>query len=213
MIVKRSFRRISLLWFLAGVFPVLSGCAIRSAGGGTVTLPEHIKTVCVRPFTNTTQFFGLEDALTQAVTNEFIQDGRLSYVSNDTQANGVLTGEISGYLLQPISYDVNQLVQEYKLTVRLNVKFTDQVANTVIWEDPRLQQDFQFFVETRPGGLSEADARLRIWDLFSRDIVKRTIEGSTAAPRVPERKGAESAPSEAPASPQVPPPISGPQPY
>ena len=191
----------------------LSGCAMLSAGGGTVTLPEHVKTVCVRPFTNTTQFFGLEDALTQAVTNEFIQDGRLSYTSNQAQANALVTGEVIAYLLQPVSYDANQLVQEYKLTVRLKIKVADQVTDAPIWQDPGLVEDFQFFVETRPGGLSEADARLRVWDLFARDIVKRTIEGSGTNSTASERKSQPNAPSEAPASPQVPPPISGPRPY
>jgi hypothetical protein len=167
----------------------------------------------VRPFTNTTQFFGLEDALTQAVTNEFIQDGRLSYVSSPAQANAVVTGEIGTYLLQPVSYDANQLVQEYKLTVRLNIKVADQVMSVPIWQDPSLSEDFQFFVETRPGGLSEADARLRVWDLFARDIVKRTIEGSGSDSKASERKSPESVPPEAPASPQVPPSISGPRPY
>src|SRR5579862_2988827 len=111
----RSLSRRAFLWLLIGSLSALEGCAFWSTGGGLVTLPEHIKTVSVRPFTNTTQFFGLEDGLTSAVTNEFIQDGRLSYVSNEAQANGVLTGEINTYLLQPISYDANQLVQEYKL--------------------------------------------------------------------------------------------------
>jgi hypothetical protein len=193
---------------------LLSGCAMFSAGGGEVTLPEHIKTVCVRPFTNTTQFFGLEDPLTQAVANEFIADGRLSYASSEAQANGVLIGEINTYLLQPVTYDTNFLVKEYKLTVRLNVKFMDQVTNTVIWQEPRLERDFQFFVETYPGGLSEYDARTRLWDLFSRDIVKRTIEGTGTETKVStHKKAVESAPPEAPASPQVPPAISGPKPY
>jgi hypothetical protein len=203
-----------LLFVLGGgVSAFLSGCAAFSAGGGAVTLPPHIKTLCVRPFANTTQFFGLEDALTQAIANEFIQDGRLAYVSNEPQANGVLIGEITGYLLQPVSYDASLIVQEYKLTVRLNVKFVDQATNTVVWEEPRLEQDFQFFVQTRPGGLSEADARLRIWDLFARDIVKRTIEGSGTAAGAAPRKAEETTPSEAPASPQEPPVISGPRPY
>src|SRR5208283_796379 len=105
------------------------------------------------------------------------------------------------------------LVKEYKLTVRLSVKFVDQVTKTVIWQEPHLERDFQFFVETYPGGLSEADARTRIWDLFARDIVKRSIEGSTPAAKVSAPKAVESAPPEAPASPQVPPTISGPKPY
>jgi len=198
-----------------GALLCLAGCASSSSvyEPAPIILPQHIKKIAVRPFVNKTQFFGLEEKLWLAVTNEFIQDGRIAYTPKESDADGVVVGEIARYLLQPVSYDQNLVVREYKLTVLVNLKFIDRVTNTLLWEEPRMQEDFQFFVETQPGGLSEEEARLRIWDLFARDIVKRTIEGFGTVTGTSPRKIEEDKPSQAPTSPQEPPSYPGPRPY
>ncbi len=192
---------------------VLSGCAGSVYEPAPSILPPHIRKINVRPFANKTQFFGLEEKLWLGVTNEFIRDGRIATVSNESEADGVGVGEINRYILQPVSYDQNLVVQEYKLTVLVNLQFIDRVTNTLLWEEPRLEQNFQFFVETRPGGLSEEEARNKVWDLFSRDIVKRTIEGFGTVTGASPRKIEADKPSQAPSTPQEPPSFPGPKPY
>jgi hypothetical protein len=43
-------------------------------------------------------------------------------------------------------------------------------------------------METKPGGIPEEEAREILWDLFARDIVKRTIEGFGSVSGASERK-------------------------
>lgn len=51
-----------------------------------------------------------------------------------------------------------------------------------------MEQSYRYFVETQPGGMTEDAAREQLWDLFARDIVKRTIEGFGSVSGASERK-------------------------
>lgn len=156
---------------------VLTGCATGNYAPSTVLLPPHLKKFAVEPFKNETQYFGLEEKLWLRTTEEFVRDGRLTYVSNVNEADGVIEGKITRYILEPVSYDANHVIQEYKLWVLIDLKLIDRVNNAVVWEEPRLEQSHRYFTSAQPGGLTEEEGREILWDNFARDIVRRTIEG------------------------------------
>jgi hypothetical protein len=91
--------------------------------------------------------------------------------------NGILIAEIERYINEPVSYDQNLIVQERKLWVLVNIYFWDKVQGKIIWTEPNLQGVQRYFVESRPGGISEEEARTIVWDKLARDIYRRTIEG------------------------------------
>jgi hypothetical protein len=190
----------------------LSGCAGSVYEPSALVLPPHIKSIAVRRFVNKTQFYGLEEKLWLDVTNQFIQDGRIAYATNESQADGVAAGEISRYILQPTAYDANLVPRQYKLTVLVDLKFIDRVTNTLLWEEPRLEEDLQFSADTLPGGLSEEEAREQIWNAFAKDILKRTLEGFGSVMGASPRKIEGNEPSEAPSSPQKPSALPQPRP-
>jgi hypothetical protein len=98
-------------------------------------------------------------------------------VNNEDQANGVITGEISKYILQPLTYDANNVAEQYKLWILVNVSFIDKDHNVTLWTEPNME-GIQIYTDiTRPGGRNEEDVRADIWDTLSRAIVKRTVEG------------------------------------
>lgn len=190
---------------------LLAGCGeTEGYKPSTMLLPSHIRRMAVRPIVNKTQYFGLEEKLRLRIEEEFIRDGRIPYVNNETEADGVVTSEIVRYIREPISYDDNHVVQEYKLWVILNLRFIDLAANTVLWEEPRMEQEYRYFVETQPGGVTEDEARELLWELFARDIVKRTIEGFGSVSGASEREVRENPiPTTDPAVPAVDTPASG----
>lgn len=169
----------------------LPGCGAGDIAGYNpkpLLLPVHIRKIAVRPFANRTQFFGLEDKLTLRVSQEFLRDGRLPLVNQEADADGVVVGEIVRYIKEPISYDANHVVEEYKIWVLINLQFNDVVQKIALWQEPRLEQSYRYFVETQPGGVTEEQAREELWDLFARDIVKRTIEGFGSVSGASQRK-------------------------
>jgi hypothetical protein len=70
----------------------------------------------------------------------------------------------------------------------MNIKFQELRESKYLWEEPRMEQTFRYFIETEPGGMTEEEARDRVWDLFARDIVKRTIEGFGSVTGASEKK-------------------------
>lgn len=139
-------------------------------------LPQHIKKIHVRPFINRTEVFALEDRLTISVVDEFLNNGQYSIV-NEPQADGVLAGEIMRYINEPVQYDTQLVPTIYRMEVVLTLRFIDKTTNETIWQEPGLVQVYNYSASTLPGGLSEEQARERLWNNFAKMIVKRTIIG------------------------------------
>lgn len=196
---------------VAGALAVaaLAGCADLGdvRGPANVILPAHIGKIGLRTFENKTQYFGLEDRFRLKVEQEMIRDGRLAFSGTESDADGIVQGEIVNYIPQVVTYDANNQVLEYRLWVIINVSFLDRKENRVLWEEPRLEQSYRYFVETQVGGMTEEEARERVWDLFARDIVKRVVEGYGSVTGASEKKVPEK-----PLPPQdilLPPPVDG----
>ena len=139
-------------------------------------LPQHIKKIHVRPFINRTEVFALEDRLTISVVDEFLNNGQYSIV-NENQADGVLAGEIMRYILLPVQYDTQLVPTVYRMEVLLTLRFIDKTTNETIWHEPGLVQVYTYSASTLPGGMSEEQAREKLWANFAKMIVKRTIQG------------------------------------
>jgi hypothetical protein len=168
-----------------------------------IILPAHIKTIAVRPFENTTSQPEIGQKLWLATTQEFVRDGRIAYSDSEEKADGVVVGTITQYRETELSHDVNLIPREYQIWVIMNLKFLDRSNNQYLWEEPLLEQKLRYFVETEPGGKTSEEAREELWDRFSRDIVRRTIEGfgsvTSASPKaVPKEPLQENPPPQYP---------------
>src|SRR4030088_3224458 len=86
---------------------------------------------------NHTQQYGLEDKLTLAVQSEFNRDGRYQITSED-QADGVLIGDITKYILEPLTYDANHVPTQYKLWILVNLAFYDKIKSQTLWTEPNM---------------------------------------------------------------------------
>ena len=169
------------------ILPLLLLCACASVEDNVYykpnaqILPQHIKKIHVRPFINRTEVFALEDRLTISVVDEFLDNGMYSIV-NEEQADGVLAGEIMRYILVPVQYDTQLVPTIYRMEVLLTLRFIDKTSNETIWQEPGLVQVYTYSASTLPGGLSEEQAREKLWQNFAKMIVKRTIAGFGSVP-------------------------------
>src|SRR3989338_8366289 len=77
---------------LAAAAALLGGCGYGVRGN----LPDHIKTVAVPMFKNKTLQPAVENSITGAVINAFVNGGTLKVVPVD-QADAILEGEITDY--------------------------------------------------------------------------------------------------------------------
>ena len=166
---------------------IFAGCAGPYTPAPQI-LPQHVRKIFVKPFVNSTIQYGLEDKLTLAVTNGLINEGRFTVVNNEADADGMLVGEISKYVLQPLTYDANMVTLQYKLWILVNIYFVDRVKNVTLWSEPNMQGTLTYYDLTQPGGVSEEQARETIWNNMSADIVNRTVNGFGAVTGISEKK-------------------------
>jgi hypothetical protein len=159
-------------------------------------LPNYIQKLAVRGFANHTQQYGLEDKLTLAVQSEFNRDGRYQITTED-QADGVVIGDITRYILEPLSYDSNHVPTQYKMWILVDVTFYDKVKNQTLWKESNMQGVLTYYVESSglPGSMSEVEAQETIWDELSRDIRTRTLEGFGTVTGASEKSVPQSSPS------------------
>ena len=132
------------------------------------------------------------------VQNEFNRDGRYSITTED-QADGVVIGDITRYILEPLSYDSNHVPTQYKLWILVDVTFYDKVKNQTLWKESNMEGQLKYYVASSglPGSLTEEEARQTIWDQLARDIRTRTLEGFGTVTGVSEKAVPKSSPTPA----------------
>ncbi len=138
-------------------------------------LPEHIKKVTVTTFKNNTFHYGLEDTLTDAVIREFIVDGRLR-VGRAKTADALLSGEITRYDREPLSYDNENIVEEYKIRIMVDITFKDLTTAEALWKEKEMEGEATYSVRIEPIE-TEQEGLERAIEELARRIVSRTIEG------------------------------------
>ncbi|MDR1418137.1 MAG: LPS assembly lipoprotein LptE [Endomicrobium sp.] len=158
-------------------------------------IPEHIKRIYIQPVINATNQFGIEGSFTNSITDEFMIDGRLSLTNSPKEANAVVTVTIKRYILEPLTYDVSGVVEQYKLWVIVSASLVDEDNNTVLWTEPNLE-GIQIYRDTTRrqsddsfgDGMTEEDARQLIWNKISRNIVRRVIKGFGSITSISSKK-------------------------
>jgi hypothetical protein len=160
-------------------------------------LPQHVQRLALRTIVNKTQQFGLEDKLLLRVRDEFLRDGRYPLVP-EAESQGTVMITISRYILTAVQYDATQAATAFKLRILVDVQFLDKSTNQILWEEKNLEGILSFPAQTLRGGLTEEQAREHIWDILSRNIVRRVVYGFGSITGTSERRITGSAPSTAP---------------
>jgi outer membrane lipopolysaccharide assembly protein LptE/RlpB len=133
-------RRLPFAALLAGL-AALSACGYSFHG----TLPDHIKTIGVPILINRTQQPAVESVITRAIVDAFATNGRLKVVRPE-DADSILDGEVIGYSIGPIAVDPSLGVQQYRLSVTLNLRMRDMRRNVVVFQQSGFSEQADFRV-------------------------------------------------------------------
>ena len=104
-----------LLWF----FLMFSGCGLYSFSG---SIPPHIKSISIPLFVNETAEFGIAEAVTDEVTNVFLEENILKI---SDQGDSILRGTIKRVEDKPYTYSEMEEVLEYRYSVGISVEWFD----------------------------------------------------------------------------------------
>lgn len=163
---------------------LLSGCGYTMKNA----MPENIKTIHIAPVKNAIDLTGeisdkdrfkvyrpgLEVDLTNAIMNRFIFDGNLKVVSRE-KADAILEGKLVDYRRDPLRYSEGDDIQEYRLSVTMEVNVSLARDQKKLWQSNAISGDTSFFL-SGPRAVSEDEAVIKAVDDLSRRVVDKTIE-------------------------------------
>ena len=156
---------------------LLSGCGYHLAGSVS-SLPPDVKKIAIPLFSNKTLRPDIENQFTSALLEEFVK-GRKVDVVGENNADAVVVGTITGFETTPISFTKGDVVQEYRVTVRLEVSLVRKADESVIWKD----KNISYFMEYKNDpdvAVSEAnrdEAVKKIAIDVSRQLYSNILEG------------------------------------
>lgn len=150
-------KRVNLngLWLLAaiGIGILVCACGYRFPGGGEI--PGGIKNVSIPLFINRTNEVGLENIITNDLTNEFIIRRKEALADDDQMADGILRGEIVSVQTRTISQTGAGGSVEREVIVRVDLRLSDS-ADQIKWVSRNIAARETYYV----GGNSvETDLR------------------------------------------------------
>jgi len=133
--------RFLLLTGFCLLLTVSSGCGYHIAGMGG-NMPGDVVAISIPFLKNQVQKPDVETIFTTALVDEFVKSGIVKVVEEDAEA--VLSGAITGYDLTPVSFNRNDVIQEYRLTIKLEISLVRKSDGEVLWEDKNIT-DYEDF--------------------------------------------------------------------
>jgi outer membrane lipopolysaccharide assembly protein LptE/RlpB len=126
--------------------------------------------VSVPQFENESLEYGIQEDLTAAVIEKFIEDNTFKIVSS-AEADAVLRGQITGYERAYYTYDKNDNVSEYKVNIVVDFALEKKDGKVVLAREGLL--GFGVYSATED---TEDDGKRRAIEKLARDIVDQTTK-------------------------------------
>jgi len=172
---------------------LVTGCwlLVTMTGCGYTTrsmVSNKFKTIYITPFVNKVDITNeaytankyriyrptLETDITKTVINKFLFDGNLKPVKEQT-ADLVLKGELIEFRKDPLTYDDNDNVTEYRINLVVNISLWDKKENKLAWEENGFTGNTSYFTSGTQAKSESAAVTDALTDL-ARRIVERTVE-------------------------------------
>ena len=171
----RRRRVLALLLAPLAVSLALGGCGYSLR----TSMPAGINSIHVPVLENKTAEPGIEDFITQALTQAVVQGGRVRIAANAREADAILEGSIVAYQLTSLSFDSSANVTAYRLIIGLALTFKDLKQNKVLWKQDRIEEraDFQVAGQVTQTIAREQVAVQRAAVDVARAIVSFAFEG------------------------------------
>jgi len=130
---------------LLGLFALLSlsGCYSFTAS----TLPSHIKTVNIHEVDDKTLDPVLANDIYTAVVDMFKKNAGGVRVVKSDEASADFEVTLLSYTNKPMDYNSNSDVESYRVTIRVGVKFYDNVKDRIIYESKSLSAEGTYDVQ------------------------------------------------------------------
>jgi len=155
----------------------LAGCGYHLAGSVS-SLPSDIKKIAIPQFSNKTLRPDIENQFTNALLDEFSK-GKKVEVVGESLADAVVKGVITSFDNSPISFKSGDVIQEYRVTVGLEVSLIERADESVIWKDKNISY-FSEYKNDPDAAIAEANRDAAIKKIagdVARQLYSNILEG------------------------------------
>ena len=162
-------QHIKKIWLF--IFCLLfSGCGYHLVGTGN-TLPEHIKSISIPVFENSSSQPEIHRELTSIILRSFINDGRLK-VKKKENADLLMIGGLTYYDIRAASFGSEDLASDIIIEIGVDVEVIDQVKNKVLLNQ-KLKTQWDY---TSTSDISDTEtARLKALDDAYNELGTRLV--------------------------------------
>ena len=157
---------------------LLPACGYR-VGGQAALIPPDVKTIAIPIFKNETPQFKIEQEMTAAVTQEFIERTRYRVTQNPAGADAVLRGTVMDIRQGVVTFNPKTgAATTLQIAVAAAVRITDLHSKKVIFSNPHYVFHGQYQVSPTASTLIEEDpaAISRLSQDFARALVTDVLE-------------------------------------
>ncbi len=149
---------------------LLAGCA----GMPSSRLTDDVNNVYLAPVKNRSSEIGLANILSEDVTQQFLADGRLDLVDR-RDALVIVQGAIVNYNRYPTIYNQQDVVQQFRVRVEMNIVLKDARTGETLNEFDNLYRQTTYS-DVNPPLQSELGAKREVLRKLARDVVNTVVE-------------------------------------
>ena len=168
-------RRSSLAALVLVLTASVGGCSYSPSPS---LFPTHLKTLAVPILKNETTEPNIEQEVTQAIVDRFVQDNKLRVV-DEQQADLVISGSVVRYTNSVFGFNAREQAEEYQVAVAVRLTARDRVKNREMWRDDNLIRTTNYFV-VAPAGQTPQDqytSRKDAIEKLADAVLNKTVEG------------------------------------
>ena len=110
------------------IFPFFTNCIFYSMAG---SIPPHINSISIPMVENQTVEFGISEAVTDNLINQFLESNIL-LLDEENNADSILKGKIVRVNDAPYTYTKEESVTEYRFTITMDLEWFDVKEDKVI---------------------------------------------------------------------------------
>jgi hypothetical protein len=157
---------------------VLLSCGYH-VGGKADLVPKGVQTIAIPAFTSLTTEYQLGDQLANAIGHEFIERTRFQVVKDASQADAVLTGDISRVIRGPsLSDPTTGKITSVQIVVIMSINMTERSTKKVLFSRPALavRENYEFATDPHQLFDESGPAFVRLSQNLARDIVSSVVE-------------------------------------
>ena len=156
----------------------LSGCGYTMSRSSQESAPAAAgHKVYVPMFANDTFEPLVEADVTAALKDELALDGRWT-ITDSADADLLVTGRVKTVDQQPLSYDKQERILEYRVRLEVDVKVTDVRTQKVLWKDAAMESSSAYRVteDVTKGKISKGEAIKKASKGFAEEFVIKALD-------------------------------------